>query len=102
MAGLGPFFRQQVSSKRNGVHSNPIFSRKAAASVHGHTGVGRGCVRVVPECAPPPPSDAKKAELSRSPSPSSSSLSSVTGRPARSVATPSSARRWALRRRRCR
>ncbi|KAE8819058.1 hypothetical protein D1007_03039 [Hordeum vulgare] len=94
VAGLGPFFRQQVSSKRNGVHSNPIFSRKAAASVHGHTGVGRGCVRVVPECAPPPPSDAKKAELSRSPSPSSSSLSSVTGRPARSVATPSSARRY--------
>ncbi|XP_044945916.1 uncharacterized protein LOC123395058 isoform X1 [Hordeum vulgare subsp. vulgare] len=97
VAGLGPFFRQQVPSKWNDaekwiagrhhvVHSNPIFSRKAAASVHGHTGVGGGCVRVVPESAPPPPppSDAKKTpaltELSRSPSPSSpSSLSSVTG-----------------------
>ncbi|VAI12840.1 unnamed protein product [Triticum turgidum subsp. durum] len=92
VAGLGPFFRQ-VPSKwndaekwiagRHVVHSNPIFSKKAAA-VHGHSGVGGGCVRVAPESAPPP-SDAKKAgggsaltELPRSPSPSSS-LSSVTG-----------------------
>ncbi|KAM3253935.1 hypothetical protein ACQJBY_047813 [Aegilops geniculata] len=93
VAGLGPFFRQ-VPSKwndaekwiagRHVVHSNPIFSKKAA-SAHGHNGVGGGCVRVAPESAPPP-SDAKKAsggsaltELPRSPSPSSSSLSSVTG-----------------------
>uniref|UniRef100_A0A453JMH6 Remorin C-terminal domain-containing protein n=2 Tax=Aegilops tauschii subsp. strangulata TaxID=200361 RepID=A0A453JMH6_AEGTS len=92
VAGLGPFFRQ-VPSKwndaekwiagRHVVHSNPIFSKKAAAA-HGHSGVGGGCVRVAPESAPPPP-DAKKVsggsaltELPRSPSPSSS-LSSVTG-----------------------
>uniref|UniRef100_A0A453JMK4 Remorin C-terminal domain-containing protein n=1 Tax=Aegilops tauschii subsp. strangulata TaxID=200361 RepID=A0A453JMK4_AEGTS len=68
---------------RHVVHSNPIFSKKAAAA-HGHSGVGGGCVRVAPESAPPPP-DAKKVsggsaltELPRSPSPSSS-LSSVTG-----------------------
>ncbi|KAM3271825.1 hypothetical protein ACQJBY_042187 [Aegilops geniculata] len=93
VAGLGPFFRQ-VPSKwndaekwiagRHVVHSNPIFSKKAAA-VHGHSGVGGGCVRVAPESAPPP-ADAKRAsggsaltEVPRSPSPSSSSLSSVTG-----------------------
>uniref|UniRef100_A0A453JMI6 Uncharacterized protein n=1 Tax=Aegilops tauschii subsp. strangulata TaxID=200361 RepID=A0A453JMI6_AEGTS len=53
VAGLGPFFRQ-VPSKwndaekwiagRHVVHSNPIFSKKAAAA-HGHSGVGGGCVR---------------------------------------------------------
>ncbi|KAM0854557.1 hypothetical protein ACQ4PT_050370 [Festuca glaucescens] len=88
-AGLGPFFFRQVPSKwndaekwiagRHVVHSNPIFSKKAAtaAAVHGHS----GGVRVAPES----PSDAKRTsaltELSHShssPSPSSS-LSSVTG-----------------------
>ncbi|KAM0880220.1 hypothetical protein ACQ4PT_033726 [Festuca glaucescens] len=92
-AGLGPFLFRQVPSKwndaekwiagRHVVHSNPIFSKKAAtaAAVHGHS----GGVRVAPESAAPPPSDAKRTsaltELSHSqsaPSPSSS-LSSVTG-----------------------
>ncbi|KAK1641759.1 hypothetical protein QYE76_059564 [Lolium multiflorum] len=88
-AGLGPFLFRQVPSKwndaekwiagRHVVHSNPIFSKKAAtaAAAHGHS----GGVRVAPES----PSDAKRTsaltELSHSqsaPSPSSS-LSSVTG-----------------------
>ncbi|KAK1626694.1 hypothetical protein QYE76_001009 [Lolium multiflorum] len=88
-AGLGPFLFRQVPSKwndaekwiagRHVVHSNPIFSKKAAAAVavHGHS----GGVRVAPES----PSDAKRTssltELPHSqsaPSPSSS-LSSVTG-----------------------
>uniref|UniRef100_A0ACD5YEP6 Uncharacterized protein n=1 Tax=Avena sativa TaxID=4498 RepID=A0ACD5YEP6_AVESA len=94
-AGLGPFFFRQVPSKwndaekwiagRHVVHSNPIFSKKAAAAAaaHGHQS-GGGSVRVAPESAAQPSSDARKAsaltELTHSQSPStSSSLSSVTG-----------------------
>ncbi|CAM0948831.1 unnamed protein product [Alopecurus aequalis] len=95
-AGLGPFFFRQVPSKwndaekwiagRHVVHSNPIFSKKAAATGgHGqHTGCGGGCVRVAPESAP---SDAKKAttltELSSAPTSSSSVTGPASKRPGR-------------------
>ncbi|KAF0889416.1 hypothetical protein E2562_023703 [Oryza meyeriana var. granulata] len=86
----GPFFRQ-VPSKwndaekwlagRHVVHSNPIFSKKAAATaaaaVSGHTG-GNGC-RVAPEAS----SDVKKSgsELTELSSSSPSSSSSVSKQP---------------------
>uniref|UniRef100_A0ACD6A0C2 Uncharacterized protein n=1 Tax=Avena sativa TaxID=4498 RepID=A0ACD6A0C2_AVESA len=82
-AGLGPFFFRQVPSKwndaekwiagRHVVHSNPIFSKKAAA--HGHQSGG---VRVAPESAAQPSSDARRASALTELSPSPSS-SSVTG-----------------------